>query len=190
VHKVIKGHKEHKELKVIKVQQEFKETKVLKEHRATKARQVFKELMEQWVHRTGIQGTVGTQGFQGRQGPQGNQGPTGIQGTAGTNGTTGPPGPLGSQGRQGPQGTVGTGGPTGPPGPSGPPGIISGVNKILFGTITGAGSGTLTFSSAFSSTPAVTASGFSYYIQITNVTTTSFDYYNGQGQNIFWIAIN
>jgi hypothetical protein len=96
----------------------------------------------------------------------------------------------------------------GPPGPYGAPGaagIVSGVNKILFGAFVWDGenfsnSGTITFSSAFSSTPTVVATCnlppyINYYTDatmlITSISTTGFTYYVIPGSASFWwIAIN
>jgi hypothetical protein len=103
-------------------------------------------------------------------------------------------------GPMGPRGAVGTGGPAGPPGPNGPPGIISGVNKILFGVIAiaNSNSGTVTFSSAFSSTPVVVLTGLDQYyrytfgVSLVTISNTGFVWATNlnYGENITWIAIN
>ena len=56
--------------------------------------------------------------------------------------------------------------------------------KILTGTAGGAATGTITFSQAFSTPPVVvgnyntSAAGYMFVVHISNVTTTSFTYYN------------
>jgi hypothetical protein len=84
---------------------------------------------------------------------------------------------------------------TGAQGSQGPSGIVSGVNKILFGTYTGAQTATVTFDSSFSSVPTVVATVVApgvLAITITSISTTSFTYTRQSTSTwpITWIAIN
>jgi len=147
-----------------------------------------------------LTGAQGSQGFAGSSGPPGPLGPPGSPGPQGSQGFQGP---QGNQGRQGPQGSQGPQGAQGPQGRQGPSGIISGVNKILFGAfvwVDEGNSGTITFPSSFSSTPTVVAACnispyVNYYsdlsVLITGISTTGFSYYTPvQGTSFWWIAIN
>jgi hypothetical protein len=84
-------------------------------------------------------------------------------------------------------------------GTSGAAGIVSGVNKIQFGTATPVSyEGTVTFPTAFSSNPIIVTTGqnqgsgpYSMVISITSFSTTSFSYYILNSLKPFnWIAIN
>ena len=106
-------------------------------------------------------------------------------------------GPMGESGVQGAAGSSGPPGPSGGTGPQGVAGIVSGVNKILYGshTVT-TQTGTITFSSAFSSTPYIVGQVIStfngaHYLVFHTISTTGFSYisqYTGISFN--WIAIN
>ena len=107
----------------------------------------------------GPQGNTGFTGATGRQGVQGNQGFTGYTGY-GFTGVTGPTGSRGPQGYTrftGPSGAQGVQGNQGYTGATGPMSLdIEAGNQMLFGiTSSGNGSGYVSFSKQFSSTPVV-----------------------------------
>jgi hypothetical protein len=81
-----------------------------------------------------IKGDTGPVGPAGPPGPKGDKGDQGIQGLKGDQGIQGP---KGDQGLQGIQGFKGDKGDTGATGSQGPPGVASGIQRAVYGTVYG-----------------------------------------------------
>lgn len=142
---------------------------------------------------TGATGTTGAAGDTGATGPAGAIGATGAQGPIGVTGATGATGPIGPIGPTGATGPTGAIGPIGATGATGATGAANGVSRIAHGcvasngSIMAAGSGgwtsscagdcgtvvtgsnttyTVTFGTAFASTPTVSVTALNPEIYI------------------------
>lgn len=145
---------------------------------------------------------IGPQGYQGPQGQIGQQGPQGLTGSQGTQGPYGgPQGAQGAQGAQGNQGANGAQGPQGPQGAQGPQAHMERGNTSISLSEASLGYQSVSFGTAFASTPRVfctCSSSYEYVCAAKSASTTGFQcwiqQYEGSNKTevvyINWFAID